>query len=173
MSVIPASATFPSFFVVVAVFSLVTIALVTNLSKALATVRPILQSPRVFVGAMHNLLDATQRYMKRHVDLFTPSKSLKRDGRTSHIVQNSLTALIHDYLIPEILLPRDLWKLFLYRHNSYISFWWSPVLVMAHVMRLLLIPAWVALVVVLVFCLVFLDLSFACCRTLSRLFFCR
>lgn len=193
MSVLPPSATFPSFFVVLAIFFFITLFLGVNLSKLRETIRPALQNSKSRLDLFSKPLVWTKGYIQGYVDTLTPSNDLRLDYRPSSrdlakgkrpyllhrlyyfiryntFFRNTFTVLMHDCLIPEILFPWALWNRYLYRNNPFVQTWWSPFLFVAHVIRLAFIPAWAALVIVMICYFVFLDFSSACFHLVRRLF---
>ncbi|KAI0382261.1 hypothetical protein F5Y04DRAFT_288018 [Hypomontagnella monticulosa] len=180
MSVLPTSASFASFFIVLAIFILLTI-IGLNLSALLAlfatvTPRSRKKTPGPIEGnLMSKLPPWMENYIRFYMNVFDNSNELSlkdsfnlpvtgREWLTLPIylavyVTRILPALaMRRWLLPEILYPRYKWLLFLYRHNRYVTIKYHPILFVTDFIRFTLIPAWVVLALCIVCYFPILDM---------------
>jgi hypothetical protein len=171
MSVLPDSATFASFFAVLAIAFAFTLLLGINLSRVRTTILLGVQDSNLWSRILRAPFRRIKSYAEIYVDaLGTP----KHDDHSilfccSHgNIRSFLVAIIRDFLIPEIHVPLTLWNRFLYRNNPYVRVWWSPISVLVHAIRITLIPLWISLVVCILVGLVFWDVVSICSHFFSE-----
>lgn len=163
MSVLPSSATLPSFFVVLVICFALTLFLGINLSslqKGFASKQGLEVS---WKQGVFYLFSQTKSVVQVDGQLF----GMKQHDLWSHKswwllspVRYLLVVSLLSMLIEELSLPRTLWTRFIYRNNKYVIFTWSWGSAVAHIIRLTLIPVWVSLVVAIVCCVVGCDILF-------------
>ena len=180
MSVLPNSATFRSFFVVLAIFLLSTLCIGFYLSTLLATVLPpLLRPPLALTRRLKRSLQSST-YIQNYIDLLNPSRAVKFDWPPkptwiSHLgilswlcVDKACLCIwwlfrklpanfVHYVFVREILFPRDQYVLFQYLGNPILGLRWHPLAFIRDFIRLMLLPVWVALVGGIVICLVVQD----------------
>lgn len=125
MSVLPSSATFASFFVVVVIFFIITILLGLNLSKLLTATMVTVQSSYLWLESFLKPVSWTRSYVQSYVDMLATQEREPHFNMLLYScrLRDFFIAFMRDFLIPEILVPRVLWNRFLYRNNRYINFW--------------------------------------------------
>ncbi|KAF1967637.1 hypothetical protein BU23DRAFT_288759 [Bimuria novae-zelandiae CBS 107.79] len=174
MSILPAFATFYSFFIVLAVLSLGTIFSVAYIPRFLHTI----------LSPLHLLLaELTQRlsrtaftsYLRSTLDILNSEAELSFSNaydpgwlrhpgiyhifRTFRWFLRRLPAyIVHGALVCEIGFPRDQWVMYQYRGNDHLlHIGWHPLAFVRDVVRFALLPAWVAIAVGLVVYIVCVD----------------
>jgi hypothetical protein len=167
MSVLPDSATFASFFVALAIAFALTLLLGINLSRIRTT---IVQDSNWWFRISLAPYGRVRTAIKSYVDeLGTPKHEALSIVRCSHgNIRSLLVAVIRDFLITEIHVPLTLWSRFLYRNNPYVRVWWSPVLLLVHVIQIILIPVWISLFIWMLLLLVLVDIVSGCFYLFSR-----
>lgn len=196
MSVLPQVATFRSFFVVLLVFLAVTILLGINLSsfkrkQKLKFSRSFSGASRLGIPRLVEIpLSWALNYAISYRTLLWPDQERRLISDSQWIqlerpigwdwlrfpililhwlYRNSRIALtnIAQFCVAEARLPYVLWNRFSYRHSKFVQFRWSPVLLVVHIVRLLLIPLWTLLAIVIACYLVILDIFEACLLSFS------
>ncbi|KAF2657830.1 hypothetical protein K491DRAFT_654142 [Lophiostoma macrostomum CBS 122681] len=185
MSVLPASATFPSFFIVLAVFLLITISIGLYLSTFLANVLPSITRPFYKLLSYSNQRQrlCVPFLIQKYIDLLDPKPVFKfdftkqRGSPQRHNKRGWLNWLLHcllrglDYpfrkgpadlvhykLIRELFLFRDLYVMSQYLGNRFAGIEWHWTYFAMHVVRAILLPVWLVMVVGIVAWLIVLDL---------------
>lgn len=165
MSVLPSSATFASFFAVLAIAFAFTLLLGINLSRIRTLVLLGAQDSNLWL----RIALAPFRRIKAYVESYVDEIGTPKHGERSIVnVRSCLVAVIRDFLIPEIHVPLTLWNRFLYRNNLYVRVWWSPILVLVHAIQIVLIPVWISLVAGMLLVLIFWDVISRCYHFSSR-----
>lgn len=160
MSVLPNSASFASFFVVLTISFALTLLLGLNLPKLRTTIILGLQAPNPWVRIFFAPLSGIRNYVQIYVDELggeRPTPDFWMFCCNPFNIRTDFMAIMRNFLIPEISVPRTLWTRFLYRNSLYVRFHWSPVLLVVHVIRIMLIPVWITLFLVMICCLVLGD----------------
>ncbi len=204
MTVLPKSASFSSFFVVLVVLLLFTISLGLKMSPVLNTTLSLLRklkpqrSPAAYQRFRLKLPKWLSDYIQGYILLLEDPESysfkLPDLPRSCADFLDLLLILVfgffvliwdlirpirllRDFLIPEILHPRDQWVLFQYRHNRYLNIQWHPICFVLDIFRFAFIPVWVATAIALLCVLVVEDLlafmfvsaaKLICCSCLSH-----
>lgn len=160
MSVLPGSATFVSFFIVLAIFFVFTTILVFNLETLVTKIRRPSSSlvakirlPSFFRIYIHDYM----KMLNPHTDYNIPS--LEIFNFPWWILRTSTIVVLRFFLLPEINMPMDQYTMFRIRHNRFVGIrylpWWG---VLLNIARGILIPAWIVLAVVIICYQVLLDM---------------
>lgn len=161
MTVLPNSATFASFFAVLAIAFAFTLLLGINLSQ----IRTLILLGAQDSNLWSRISLAPFRRIKAYVESYLDELGTPKHGERSIVnIRSCLVAVIRDFLIPEIHLPLTLWNRFLYRNNPYVRVWWSPVLVLVHAIQIVLIPVWISIVMGMLVVLISLDILSGSCK---------
>jgi hypothetical protein len=157
MSILPSSATLYSFFVVLVFLVIITFATGYFIAPIVNTIRlPIshiaLKIASVCFGAAMLPFITTQEFQQGltvHdvngcISLFNPPRFLP------YILLRVPANILHQMLIPELKLPRDLWSMSQYLGNPYLNIRWHPLAAVRDIFRLVLLPVWLALAVAIV-----------------------
>jgi hypothetical protein len=173
MAVLPSSATLPSFFVVFIIFLLVTVIAATNMS-ILRHIAGGLHRSHALIKIITTPFIPAKNYIGRYIVMLTPTlEETLRDHfqrrKQEYLfilfrcwIPQTTQEILRLFLIPEIVLPCRLINVFLLRHNPYLIFWWSPVLLVWHIIRFAFIPIWLAIALVMILYLMFLDFCSVC-----------
>jgi hypothetical protein len=179
MSVLPASASFISFFIVLAILFLATIFVALYLVTFLSIALPILLRPIRFLlsHARHLQRQGVPRFIQKYFDLLnsTPSSDLSlwdldKPWRhwpleyASFVFRGFLANIVHYGLVKEIFFLRDLYVMLQYRGHVVHLFEWRCVWLVRDVVRFVFLPVWVALIVVFVAVLLVQDILICPCR---------
>lgn len=178
MSVLPKSATFVSFFVVLAIFFVFTTVLVFNLetlvtkmrrpgSSLVAKIRlpgtslvtnirlpgslvDVASWFRIYINGYMNMLNP-------HTDYNIPSLGIR--NLPWWILRTLTIVVLRSFLLPEINMPMDQYFMFQYRNNRFVNLeyipWWG---VLLNIARGILIPVWIVLAVGIICYQVLLDI---------------
>jgi hypothetical protein len=156
MSVLPSSTTLYSFFIVLTGLLIATLA--TGYLIAPLATRADLPFQRPSLGSI-------LYFLKLLLEPYTVIKGLGWDLELPdgwcealilipiiipYILVTLPVVIVEKLLIPEILFPRDQWIMSRYIGNKYVNIQWHPLAFVRDGFRLLLLPVWVALAVVLV-----------------------
>ena len=164
MSVLPESATFVSFFIVLAIFFVFTTVLVFNLETLVTKMRRPssslirLPGPLVDVASLFRIyINGYMKMLNPHTDYNIPSLGIC--NFPWWILRTSTIVLLRSFLLPEIYMPMDQYIMFQYRHNRFARViyipWWG---VLLNIVRGILIPAWIVLAVGIICYQVLLDM---------------
>lgn len=172
MSVLPPSATLGSFFVALLIAFAMTFLLGINLAKLRRMILLGLKSPtsrvQAFFAPFHWMKDRARSYAD---ELQTEKAELYLSilCYSPRNIRSQLIVIVRDFLIPEMNLPLVLLTMFLYRHNRFMGFTWSPILLVVHIIRITLIPVWMFLAIAIMCGVVISDCLLGCGRLVSRL----
>jgi hypothetical protein len=179
MSVLPESATFVSFFIVLAIFFVFTTVLVFNLEALVTKMRRPSSSVVAKIrlpgsalvtnirlpGSLVDVVSLFRIYINGYIKMLDPHTdynipSLGKRNFPWWILRTSTIVVLRSFLLPEIHMPRDQYTMFLYRHNPfarviYILPWWG---VLLNIVRGILIPAWIVLAAGIICYQVLLDI---------------
>jgi hypothetical protein len=178
MSVLPESATFVSFFIVLAIFFVFTTALVFNLETLVTKMRRPssslvakirlpgsalvtnirLPGPLVDVASLFRIyIHGYMKMLDPHTEYKIPSLGIC--NFPWWILRTSTIVVLRSFLLPEIYMPVDQYTMFQYRHNRFAGViyipWWG---VLLNIARVILIPAWIVLAAGIICYQVLLDM---------------
>jgi hypothetical protein len=183
MSVLPNSAKLGSFFVVFAIFLLLTILLGLNLPTLISNLFRLVQgwTPRASLSVKTPNISVRRPewtkhdYIQGYVDILNPTielrASLSRPGGNWgdegvkswpflgiwYVFRRFPILLLHHFLAQEVNFPFYQWFLFKYRHNAMMDIRYHWLFFVKDFFRFLLLPIWVALGGAIVFYLVLQD----------------
>ncbi|KAH8587293.1 hypothetical protein B0O99DRAFT_656496 [Bisporella sp. PMI_857] len=164
MSVLPKSATFPSFFVVFTGLFLSTILLGTNIWPLLAGIPPKFQNrslgllAQLFASWILHYIEEYTHMLNPYRD-YTPNISYELRYLCIPIIFRGIPIFIlRGFLLHKIYMPRDQYILYLYRDNRFMHVKYHPVWFVKDVIRAIFIPAWLALATSIICYLVLLDI---------------
>ena len=164
MSVLPDSASLSSFFIVLAIFFILTTILVFNLGVAVTKSR----QPRSIPSFIIKVVSPTKRYIYKYIKLLNPYSDYKIPQYNNHswiniyvwrLLRTSTIALLRSYLLPEIFMPVDQWNFFQYRNNDFIGVTFHPWWGILNTIRGVFIPVWMGLTVGIVWYQMLLDFT--------------
>ncbi|OQD83973.1 hypothetical protein PENANT_c014G10849 [Penicillium antarcticum] len=119
MSVFPSSATFASFFAVLAIAFAFTLLLGINLSRIRTIILLGAQDSNLWLRISLAPFRRIKAYVESYVDELG---ALKNDESSIVNIRSCLVAAIRDFLVPEIHVPLTLWNRFRYRNNPYVRY---------------------------------------------------
>lgn len=191
MSVLPSSATFPTFFAVLAILFLVTILVGAYLSTIALSLHHSIAVPfhQFITPPLRNFFGSGNQFVKEIALIKTLDDiphlfnilSILEDIEAPTVAHHpwiwsflnsiyqvfvAFPSAIVRKLWRELLLPRDLWIAFRLRDNKFVEFRWTPLLCVVDIFRLVLLPIWLVVIVIVVGYLLVLKL----CIEVSRLF---
>ena len=183
MSVLPESATFLSFFVVLAIFFVFTTVLIFNLETLVTHMRRP-SSSRVakirlpgsalvtnirLPGLLVDMASLFSIYIEGYMTMLNPHTEyhippLSISNFPWWILRTSTIVVLRSFLLPEINMPMDQYIMFRYRHNRFARViyipWWG---VLLNIARGILIPAWIVLALAIICYQVLLDMILGLC----------
>lgn len=173
MSVLPSSVTLYSFFIVFVGLILVTAFIGMFLIPVLDMLKSTGKRTKSHVELLLRYLKTLiprKYYRETLLNLLNPSTDLKfRNMNSSKKHRNGLyniaqwflrrlpARIVHDYLVPIVLLPDQLWRLWQIRGNRFVKFSWSPLTFVRDVILIAFWPVALALLVVFVGYILFVD----------------
>src|SRR5947207_116550 len=120
MSVLPNSATFVSFFIVLAIFFVFTTTLVISFETIVTKMRhpaKLLHGPLTTAAASLKIyIDGYKEMLNHHNDYRVPSL-YSFSGLPWWLLRSPTIMLLRSFLLPEINMPMDQYMMFQYRHN--------------------------------------------------------
>jgi hypothetical protein len=138
MSVLPESATFVSFFIVLAIFFVFTTVLVFNLEALVTKMRRPSSSVVAKIrlpgsalvtnirlpGSLVDVVSLFRIYINGYIKMLDPHTdynipSLGKRNFPWWILRTSTIVVLRSFLLPEIHMPMDQYNMFLYRHNPF------------------------------------------------------
>ncbi|KAF2178421.1 hypothetical protein K469DRAFT_642743 [Zopfia rhizophila CBS 207.26] len=167
MSVLPKSASFPSFFVVFTIFLLSTICMDIYLPTLLSRIRPPLLdlTAKLFRLTKDSARSITSSYKNVHalkpsINLADPAwvKRLPEKPLMLHwisewawwIFRDGPTIVVRELLIPELFFPCDQYRMYPYIGHTYLKIQWHALAFIRDIFRLALLPIWVVVIILLV-----------------------
>jgi hypothetical protein len=171
MSVLPESATFASFFIVLAIFFIFTTILVFNLETLVTKMRypsssliAKMRHPSSSLIAKIRLPSFLRIYIHEYMKMLNPYTdynipSIDKFNFPWWILRALTIVVLRSFLLPEINMPMDQYIMFRIRHNRFVGIrylpWWG---ILLNIARGILIPAWIVLAVVIICYQVLLDM---------------
>jgi hypothetical protein len=157
MSVLPSSTTLYSFFIVLILLVLMTFATGYSIAPVVNTIKlPLSDSARNIASflfdaaALPFVITHTFQQGLTTKDLHGCCSCFNPFWVIPYILLRIPAKILYAILIPELKFPRDQWVMSNYIGNRYVNIRWHPLAAVRDIFRLVFLPVWLALAVVIV-----------------------